>query len=414
MQKAIPGVLGALVAVVVFLYGLGSTSEGATDPWIFQKIPAIWFLNYQIPRIFVLGFSAFWFFGGIGAIINGLSDAGSVNRFEELLKEGKTPLEILVADLDLSDSAVDPFVVTAQHLVRGTAYSEAVTEISRRTGKPLEQAVWTYKLMVDTLNGKAKLIHEAAQRVGLADPQRVEFSLPSVRVVEPPKLSFKEKMLKVDMSEPHANRVLTQGDLIVAYNGRLIGSLDDLRAACAVTGSKEVRVDVLRLSVKHHHPITGFGADSSWITVQFPIPGGPLDAKLEQVGEAAKGSSIPLESPFSDVPAATPVTPAPLGGTAPQPAIPTSPPQLGATPVATKLEINNEAIAERLVGLARQWDASGDPADVREKTRQQVRYIGQKLHENGGRERMAMIAARAQALGASRSTIDQLWSDIAG
>lgn len=94
MGKIVAGVVGALLAVVWFLYGLGCESN-ARDPWLLAKIPAMWFFGVEIPRVFVLGLAVVWFGGAMKLVAVGFGDVASVHAFVTRLQSGKDVSQLL-------------------------------------------------------------------------------------------------------------------------------------------------------------------------------------------------------------------------------------------------------------------------------------------------------------------------------
>jgi hypothetical protein len=275
--------MGKIVAGVVG--GLGRESN-ARDPWLFAKIPALWFFGIEIPRVFVLGLAVVWFGGAMKLIADGFGGVTSVHAFETKLRAGKGVAQLLQEDVQGMTWSNQMCELAAQAIIRGRPYSAAIKAIAQRTGNTVDDVVLSYKLTVDFLSGRCALIKRAVLKVG-SNCTVPDFSFPAVRVKESQKRSLADRLTKVDISSTgNLTPLLTQGDLIYSYDDKLIWSAEQLDQLAGVGGARDkVRVGVLRrVKTTNHHPLMGVADEYAWQALRFEIAGGPIGAGYETQG----------------------------------------------------------------------------------------------------------------------------------
>lgn len=79
------------------------------------------------------------------------------------------------------------------------------------------------------------------------------------------------------------------------------------------------------------------------------------------------------------------------------------------------LSEEDEQFANKLVMLIRQADSQySSDRDAYERTAAEIKEIGEHLCANGGRDRMALVAYRVQALGARVRDCELYWDGVCG
>jgi len=301
MGKVVAGVVSALLAVGWFLYGFGCESN-AHGPWLFAKIPALWFFGVEIPRVFVLGLAVVWFGGGLKLIADGVGEVSSLHAFVAKLRAGKDPAQVLAEDVQAASWSNEVGELAARAILSGQPYAAAVQAISRRTGNTVDEVVLSYKLSVDFISQRCDLIRQAVRKIGSACTLP-EYSFPAVRVKESQKRSFDDLLRKVDISATgNLTPLLTQGDLIYSYDGKLIWNTEQVEQLAGVSGTRDkVRVGVLRrVKTTNNHPIMGVADEYAWQALRFDIAGGPIPAEYETQGTQPQASLPPTPSMESE------------------------------------------------------------------------------------------------------------------
>lgn len=216
------------------------------------------------------------------------SSARQIGKCVKKLRSGASPEQVFEEAVNGTAWANRVCKLSAESILRGKSYSKTIPALVKVSGESLDSVVLQYKLVVDALLKRSRQIQQASAQVGISAAGLPSLSFPCVLVTEPQKRTMYDRLTKVDLAATNnATALLNTGDLIYSYNGEMVNSIECLQGLVAAGDqAKNAKVGVLRLiRTSNPHPLTGMAAEHSWQALQFEIPGGTVEAGLENFGQ---------------------------------------------------------------------------------------------------------------------------------
>jgi hypothetical protein len=255
VNKFIGGIVGLLVTTGILIYGLNVYSKPG---W------TLTFFNIEISQGIFLVLIAVWYFFDIRQIIAGKKEGDVVRDLRtqagEKLRSGIAPKDVvnqLALTMQIADETTKDMV---GHILGKKEYKQTITEQMENKQLDIGKTVLHYKTAIDVLNNLQNIVlGEAKQHnIPIRENELSPFPMPAVKVLKAKAISMTKK--------------LNKNDLIVAYNNKLVTTLEELQAESSQVSSED-KVDLRALFLD---PNTGL-----WTPKKMEIKGGRLELEAE-------------------------------------------------------------------------------------------------------------------------------------
>lgn len=255
INKFYGGIVGLLVTTGILIYGLNVYSKPGWTLTIF---------NIEISKGIFLVLIAVWFFFDIRQIMAGKKEGDVVRDLRtqagEKLRTGLAPNDVvnqLALTMQIADETTKDMV---RHILEKKDYKQTITEQMENKQLDIGKTVLHYKTAIDVLNDLQNIVLGEAkqQNLPIQENQLSPFPMSAVKVLKAKTISMTKK--------------LNKNDLIVAYNNKLVTTLEELQAESSQV-SPENKVDLRTLFLD---PNTGL-----WNFKKMEVKGGKLELEAE-------------------------------------------------------------------------------------------------------------------------------------